>query len=212
MDGTIFIDDDAFEQPQRRSKTRKVRRGGSAPSGASGINYPDGCDSEMDRLTWSGFPEKDRAGVRNIMGIFDIGWSEATAAYASADRDVQVAIDTLLFEADISDSDSDDESHSPVPDSILDPVLAEPETKKEEKKEEEEKAPAPAERRADGPSAPNCVVCLGPLDFGGVVKLATTKCGHVFCRGCIIKWIEQRYACPVCRKPCGKADIRDLYF
>jgi len=179
----ILIDDDAYtQQQQRRPKIRKLRRDEISPA-----DYPNGCDSDVDRAAWRSLRNSERADVSTIMEIFDVGWATAVATYAAAGHDVQEAIDTLLFE------DEDDDAPSIlVLGDIRDP----------------EKAPAPEEPKAS--SSPNCVICLSPMDFG--TKLATTKCGHVFCHGCISKWVEQRRICPVCRKPCAETDLCELYF
>uniref|UniRef100_A0A7S0M3H0 RING-type domain-containing protein n=1 Tax=Cryptomonas curvata TaxID=233186 RepID=A0A7S0M3H0_9CRYP len=52
-----------------------------------------------------------------------------------------------------------------------------------------------------------CVVCLEPIK-----QPSSTKCGHIFCDGCIRKWLEaSKRLCPACRKPVNPKDLRRLF-
>ena len=43
---------------------------------------------------------------------------------------------------------------------------------------------------------PACTICLDPPAAGGA---ATTACGHSFCVGCILEWVERKPTCPCCK-------------
>lgn len=52
----------------------------------------------------------------------------------------------------------------------------------------------------------NCSVCLEP--FTDVRQMAVaTRCRHVFCRECIVKWAHKSKTCPVCRGGTDKSLI-----
>ena len=53
---------------------------------------------------------------------------------------------------------------------------------------------AVCEAECDG----TCAVCLDDYKRGDSVVLLT-NCRHVFCGGCIDKWVEQNDTCPLCR-------------
>jgi hypothetical protein len=48
----------------------------------------------------------------------------------------------------------------------------------------------------------NCPICQDAIVADNLVK---TKCGHFYCNDCIVKWLKEHVACPVCNK-----DQRDL--
>ncbi|KAL7154256.1 hypothetical protein ABFS83_04G222500 [Erythranthe nasuta] len=48
----------------------------------------------------------------------------------------------------------------------------------------------------------SCAVCMGPL-----VEETSTKCGHIFCKGCIKAAIAAQSKCPTCRR---KTTVKDL--
>lgn len=50
--------------------------------------------------------------------------------------------------------------------------------------------------------ADDCCICLGAM-FHPVV----TRCGHVFCRGCIVSSLERRPSCPLCRADCSLGSL-----
>lgn len=53
-----------------------------------------------------------------------------------------------------------------------------------------------------------CCVCFGVLD----TPYEVIECGHMFCRLCIFKWIEDPYyntsTCPICRRDICAEDLR----
>ncbi|KAH6759706.1 hypothetical protein C2S52_009896 [Perilla frutescens var. hirtella] len=52
----------------------------------------------------------------------------------------------------------------------------------------------------------SCPVCMGPL-----VEEMTTKCGHIFCKGCIKAAISAQGKCPTCRRKTTVKDIIRVY-
>lgn len=59
-----------------------------------------------------------------------------------------------------------------------------------------------------------CMICMEEWTIGGEHRLCCLKCGHLFGRGCIERWIKERGVnskCPTCNKPSKRADLRDLW-
>lgn len=60
------------------------------------------------------------------------------------------------------------------------------------------------------PEVDACPICLDALPpqggtgdgGGGITVVAIRACGHVFCRSCIVRALEHKAACPMCRTPC----------
>jgi len=50
---------------------------------------------------------------------------------------------------------------------------------------------------------PDCIVCLEALDRDDPSSNQALACGHVFHRGCIMRWLQNHTQCPICRKPSG---------
>lgn len=55
---------------------------------------------------------------------------------------------------------------------------------------------------ANTDAAEKCPICQDAILSDKLVK---TKCGHFYCNECIVKWLKEHVACPVCNK-----DQRDL--
>lgn len=59
-----------------------------------------------------------------------------------------------------------------------------------------------------------CTICMEEWTIGSDHRLCCLKCGHLFGRSCIERWIKEKAAqakCPTCNKPAKKSDIRDLW-
>ncbi|KAJ9530906.1 hypothetical protein QJQ45_028798 [Haematococcus lacustris] len=62
-----------------------------------------------------------------------------------------------------------------------------------------------------------CTICLEPIESSGPHGPANLKCGHIFGKECIQKWIackkEQKVAasCPQCNKKCKLSDVTPLF-
>lgn len=59
-----------------------------------------------------------------------------------------------------------------------------------------------------------CTICMEEWTIGGDHRLCCLKCGHLFGRECIERWIKEKGGtskCPTCNKPAKKADLRDLW-
>lgn len=60
----------------------------------------------------------------------------------------------------------------------------------------------------------SCTICMEEWTIGSEHRLCCLKCGHLFGRSCIERWIKEKAAqakCPTCNKPAKKGDIRDLW-
>lgn len=53
-----------------------------------------------------------------------------------------------------------------------------------------------------------CPICLDPFVNKNVVA---TKCGHLFCAGCIKSSIDRASKCPVCKKIISENDLRKIF-
>uniref|UniRef100_K3WWP8 RING-type E3 ubiquitin transferase n=1 Tax=Globisporangium ultimum (strain ATCC 200006 / CBS 805.95 / DAOM BR144) TaxID=431595 RepID=K3WWP8_GLOUD len=59
--------------------------------------------------------------------------------------------------------------------------------------------------------ATECTVCYDPCTISGRHRLVALKCGHLFGKKCIERWVLERKSCPNCNVPVRKADIRPLF-
>ena len=50
-----------------------------------------------------------------------------------------------------------------------------------------------------------CCICQCVLD-----KAVECPCRHVFCQGCIERWLTNRHTCPTCRKRTMKQDLQPV--
>ena len=46
-----------------------------------------------------------------------------------------------------------------------------------------------------------CVICQSGFEIG-----ALTKCGHLFCFGCLQIWLKDHHSCPVCKERLNRHD------
>eukprot|EP00286_Rhodomonas_abbreviata_P015052 CAMPEP_0181317742 /NCGR_PEP_ID=MMETSP1101-20121128/16632_1 /TAXON_ID=46948 /ORGANISM="Rhodomonas abbreviata, Strain Caron Lab Isolate" /LENGTH=226 /DNA_ID=CAMNT_0023425159 /DNA_START=24 /DNA_END=701 /DNA_ORIENTATION=- len=68
---------------------------------------------------------------------------------------------------------------------------------------EDKEAPPP---KGELPQMVECPICLNP-----VTKPSLTKCGHLFCDGCIRSWLESNKRCPHCRARSYTRDLRLIF-
>ncbi|TYZ59098.1 hypothetical protein PybrP1_007218 [[Pythium] brassicae (nom. inval.)] len=59
--------------------------------------------------------------------------------------------------------------------------------------------------------ATECTVCCDPCTVSGPHRLVALKCGHLFGKHCIERWLLTRKACPICNVAVRKPDIRALF-
>ncbi|XP_071738096.1 uncharacterized protein [Rutidosis leptorrhynchoides] len=52
----------------------------------------------------------------------------------------------------------------------------------------------------------SCPACMGPIE-----EEVTTKCGHIFCKGCIKSAISAQHKCPTCRRKLSNKDLIRVY-
>lgn len=55
------------------------------------------------------------------------------------------------------------------------------------------------------PSSPASLSC--PICMGSFKEETSTRCGHIFCRGCIMTALSVKSACPTCRKKVTKRGL-----
>eukprot|EP00287_Rhodomonas_sp_CCMP768_P002591 CAMPEP_0196725312 /NCGR_PEP_ID=MMETSP1091-20130531/6919_1 /TAXON_ID=302021 /ORGANISM="Rhodomonas sp., Strain CCMP768" /LENGTH=177 /DNA_ID=CAMNT_0042067573 /DNA_START=19 /DNA_END=552 /DNA_ORIENTATION=- len=65
----------------------------------------------------------------------------------------------------------------------------------------EEEAP-----KGELPTMVECTICLNP-----VTKPTLTKCGHIFCAGCVRPWLLEHKKCPHCRARAFVKDLRPIF-
>lgn len=66
----------------------------------------------------------------------------------------------------------------------------------------------------EGESNSTCMICMEEWTIGSEHRLCCLKCGHLFGRSCIERWIKEKGAsakCPTCNKTAKKIDLRDLW-
>ena len=44
----------------------------------------------------------------------------------------------------------------------------------------------------------SCSICLGEVEIGAIIK-----CGHYFCKNCILTWLRAHSKCPICKSVCS---------
>ena len=64
------------------------------------------------------------------------------------------------------------------------------------------------EEESDGQT---CTICYDTFTNSGVHRISCLKCGHVYGKSCIEKWLRQHGRCPQCNSKAAKRDIRILY-
>ena len=57
-----------------------------------------------------------------------------------------------------------------------------------------------------------CPICQNPMGLSGEHQISALKCGHVFCKQCIEKWLKIKEECPECRAPCTLEDVTPIYW
>lgn len=57
----------------------------------------------------------------------------------------------------------------------------------------------------------DCPICLFTWNSTGPHRVCCLKCGHLFGKSCIEKWVRQQKSCPQCNQKAVKSDIRVLF-
>ncbi|XP_071033766.1 E3 ubiquitin-protein ligase rfwd3.S [Parasteatoda tepidariorum] len=82
-------------------------------------------------------------------------------------------------------------------------------------------ARASSQRRTVGPKGAensmdedgqNCTICFEPWTNSSEHRLVSLRCGHLFGRSCITRWLKgQNARCPQCNARARKSEIRNIY-
>lgn len=75
-------------------------------------------------------------------------------------------------------------------------------------------APHDSSQNEGSESNSTCMICMEEWTIGSDHRLCCLKCGHLFGRSCIERWIKEKGAqakCPTCNKGAKKSDLRDLW-
>ncbi|KAJ7168302.1 hypothetical protein C8R43DRAFT_983893 [Mycena crocata] len=59
--------------------------------------------------------------------------------------------------------------------------------------------------KSTGVLKPRCPICLSERK-----QMCATRCGHVFCSGCISHVLDDTKSCPTCRQPAVRSQLRRL--
>lgn len=53
----------------------------------------------------------------------------------------------------------------------------------------------------------SCSICLGDVEIGAIIK-----CGHYFCKNCILTWLRAHNKCPICKSFCSVSEVYNFKF
>ncbi|CAI4046883.1 hypothetical protein N7582_003924 [Saccharomyces uvarum] len=53
----------------------------------------------------------------------------------------------------------------------------------------------------------SCSICLGEVEVGAIIK-----CGHYFCKSCILTWLRSHSKCPICKSFCRTSEVYNFKF
>ncbi|CAF0765691.1 unnamed protein product [Didymodactylos carnosus] len=56
-----------------------------------------------------------------------------------------------------------------------------------------------------------CPICLEEFTNSGLHRVVVLKCGHLFGKNCIEKWLKNTPKCPHCQRKAKKTDVRPIY-
>lgn len=87
-----------------------------------------------------------------------------------------------------------------------------PNDEEQEDDDEIEIEEPPLKASQDEPST--CMICMEEWTIGSQHRVCCLKCGHLFGRSCIERWIKDKGSsakCPSCNKPAKKRDLIDLW-
>ncbi|VDP09742.1 unnamed protein product [Soboliphyme baturini] len=60
-----------------------------------------------------------------------------------------------------------------------------------------------------------CTICFEPYTSVGSHRVVCLRCGHLFGKKCINRWLAEirgsRKFCPTCKQPCKRSDIREHF-
>ncbi|CAL1297069.1 unnamed protein product, partial [Larinioides sclopetarius] len=109
------------------------------------------------------------------------------------------------------------ESASPVPDEHLGNEgssrhpLGESRHKSTPKKEKVETKANPLANMSVDDDGQTCTICFDQWTNSSEHRLVSLRCGHLFGRSCITKWLKGNARCPQCNARARKSEIRNIY-
>ncbi|GIY10990.1 e3 ubiquitin-protein ligase RFWD3 [Caerostris darwini] len=56
-----------------------------------------------------------------------------------------------------------------------------------------------------------CTICFEPWTNSNEHRLVSLRCGHLFGRSCITRWLKGQARCPQCNARARKSEIRNIY-
>ncbi|CAG9857684.1 unnamed protein product [Phyllotreta striolata] len=79
--------------------------------------------------------------------------------------------------------------------------------------EDSPQTPDKCEKSYEDDEGSICPICLDYWTNAGDNRISSLKCGHLFCRQCLLRWLDSpsRNSCPTCKKRARKSDIRPIY-
>jgi hypothetical protein len=57
-----------------------------------------------------------------------------------------------------------------------------------------------------------CIICQSMWSTNGEHRAVACKCGHMFGKTCILRWIQEKHSCPICKARLNTNDIIPLFF
>jgi hypothetical protein len=77
--------------------------------------------------------------------------------------------------------------------------------------ETEESVSAVPVAAAMGSMTRNCTICLFPWTATGPHRICCLKCGHLYGKHCIERWVKDKHSCPECKQKAALQHIRVLF-
>ncbi|PAA83382.1 hypothetical protein BOX15_Mlig032125g3 [Macrostomum lignano] len=61
------------------------------------------------------------------------------------------------------------------------------------------------------PADEGCTICFEPWTSSGEHRVCALRCGHLFGKSCVERWLETRQQCPQCNRNCRRHEVLPLY-
>lgn len=56
-----------------------------------------------------------------------------------------------------------------------------------------------------------CPICFDHWKGTGTHRIVSLKCGHLFGKSCVEKWVRKNKKCPKCNQPNKLTDVRQIF-